>query len=130
MSENKLPTLKMKKDELVPEGDYPATCQGMEMIDGYLRFQFRITDHTLDNPFVSGLCDVKDNRSSRLMRWIMALTSIEYEEGRDIDLEELLTEIAGAHCFVRVKHREGDDQVFSNVVQVFAHNDPRFANTN
>ncbi len=122
MENSEFPTIIMQEDKLVPEGVYPAECIGMSIINDYAQYDFRILQKDLQNPYVNGMCKVEMNRSSRLVRWALKLTNQDFELGKNLDFEGII----GAHCFIQIRHRESDDRVFANVVNVYSHNDPRY----
>ncbi len=127
MNDHELPTLTMRDDALVPEGVYQAICTKLEMVnEEFLRFNFRLLDKSPENPFVDGICKVEARRTSQSIRWILALTGMDFEEGNDLDLQELQSQIVETQCFVKIKHREREGNVYANVVQVISQNDPRF----
>lgn len=120
-SAKKLPTVSMKADAPAPEGIYPAVLKDLTMESDYLRFEFRLCEKGLDNPFVNGICETALNKSSKLMRWLNALCGLEFEEHRKVDLEALRLDVIDANCFVKVKHREKNERNFVNVTHVFSH---------
>ncbi len=132
MTNNDLPIVTMRDDELVPEGDYLAECTGFERTKNreYMKFSFRILNPNLEKCFVNGICELKENRSSSFIRWILALTGIEYKQGSELNLKDLQSMIVGNHCYIRIKHREKDDCVYDNVVAVYSHNDQLFLQPN
>lgn len=131
-SDNEFPKLKMEKAILVPEGIHAVSVFKIQNSEG-VRFTFKLQNPVNDKLYVNGFCKLskdedshpclKDN--SRLYRWLGALCQLEFEEGRDIDLNQMRNDLIHKKCFVKVKHRTSEGCAFAEVVKVFAVNDPR-----
>jgi hypothetical protein len=116
--------LTMEKDPLPPEGMFLAECLRMEVSGPFCRFHFRLLGMQNENPFVNGICDKKLSPSSTLYKWLQALIKVELEVQEQICLDDIMHEVQGAHCIVRIRHRKKEEAVFANVAWCYAHNDP------